>query len=189
MKFQLKPPLKAWRSSLVFRVTGTIVALSLILIWLLGSALFSRVSSGIFDEKLTLSILDAQSTARNTQIQLTYSKYQDKAALTLVFDDILALPPRTFEGTAKEIAVFSFPNINDTFKFDGTSNLLDPKSIPENFREITRKANETRWERADLIYLDGSIEPGIVVGQDLIIAGVGKYEFYVVFSLSQQEKR
>jgi two-component system sensor histidine kinase MtrB len=174
MKFQLKPPLKAWRSSLVFRVTGTIVALSLILIWLLGSALFSRVSSGIFDEKLTLSILDAQSTARNTQIQLTYSKYQDKAALTLVFDDILALPPRTFEGTAKEIAVFSFPNINDTFKFDGTSNLLDPKSIPENFREITRKANETRWER--------------VVGQDLIIAGVGKYEFYVVFSLSQQEK-
>jgi two-component system sensor histidine kinase MtrB len=188
MKFQLKPPLKAWRSSLVFRVTGTIVALSLILIWLLGSALFSRVSSGIFDEKLTLSILDAQSTARNTQIQLTYSKYQDRAALALVFDDILALPPRTFEGTAKEIAVFSFPNINDTFKFDGTSNLLDPKSIPENFREITRKANETRWERADLIYLDGSIEPGIVVGQDLIIAGVGKYEFYVVFSLSQQEK-
>ncbi len=117
MKFQLKPklrsPIKAWRSSLVFRVTGTIVALSLILIWLLGSALFSRVSSGIFNEKLTLSILDAQSTARNTQIQLTYSKYQDKAALTLVFDDILALPPRTFEGTAKEIAVFSFANIDD----------------------------------------------------------------------------
>ena len=192
MKFQLKPtlrsPLKAWRSSLVFRVTGTIVALSLILIWLLGSALFSRVSSGIFSEKLTLSILDAQSTARNTQIQLTYSKYQDKAALTLVFDDILALPPRTFEGTAKEIAVFSFANIDDTFKFDGTSNLLDPKSIPEKFREQTRKATETQWQRADLIYLDDSIEPGIVVGQDLIIAGVGKYEFYVVFSLSQQEK-
>ena len=46
----MKSPLKAWRSSLVFRITGTIVALSIILIWLLGSALFSRVSSGIFDE-------------------------------------------------------------------------------------------------------------------------------------------
>ena len=74
----MKSPLKAWRSSLVFRVTGTIVALSLILIWLLGSALFSRVSSGIFEEKLKLSILDAQSTARNTEIQLTYSRYQDR---------------------------------------------------------------------------------------------------------------
>ena len=70
----MKTPLKAWRSSLVFRITGTIVTLSLVLIWLLGSALFSQVSSGIFDEKLKLSILDAQSTARNTQIQLIYSK-------------------------------------------------------------------------------------------------------------------
>ena len=97
----MKSPLKAWRSSLVIRITGTIVTLSLVLIWLLGSALFSQVSSGIFDEKLKLSILDAQSTARNTQIQLIYSNYQEKAAFISVFDEILALPPNTYEGTAK----------------------------------------------------------------------------------------
>ena len=184
----MKSPLKAWRSSLVFRVTGTIVALSLILIWLLGSALFSRVSSGIFEEKLKLSILDAQSTARNTEIQLTYSKYQDRDALTLVFSDILDLPPKTFEGTAKEIAVFSFSNINKMFKYDGTSNLMDPKSIPEKFRETTRKSKDTQWDRTNLFYSDGKSEPAIVVGRDLAISGVGKYEFYVVFSLAQQEK-
>jgi two-component system sensor histidine kinase MtrB len=184
----MKSPLKAWRSSLVVRVTGTIVALSIILIWLLGSALYSRVSSGIFDEKLKLSLLDAQSTARNTQIQLSFSKYQDKAALTLVFDDILALPPKTYENSAKEIAVFSFSNIDKKFKFDGTSNLLNPKSVPAEFREATRKSKETQWERTDLLYLDGKAEPAIVVGHDLSISGVGKYEFYVLFSLSQQEK-
>jgi two-component system sensor histidine kinase MtrB len=184
----MKSPLKAWRSSLVFRVTGTIVTLSLILIWLLGSALYSRVSSGIFDEKLKLSISDAQSTARNTQIQLSYSKYQDKAALALVFDDILALPPKTFESTAKEIVVFSFSNIDKKFKFDGTSNLLDPKSIPDAFREVTRTTTTTQWDRTNMVYLDGKTEPAIVVGHDLTISGVGKYEFYVVFSLSQQEK-
>ena len=184
----MKTPLKAWRSSLVVRVTGTIVALSIILIWLLGSALYSRVSSGIFDEKLKLSLLDAQSTARNTQIQLSYSKYQDKAALTLVFDDILALPPKTYENSAKEIAVFAFSNIDKKFKFDGASNLLNPNSVPEAFREKTRNAKSTEWERANLIYLDGKTEPAIVVGHDLTISGVGKYEFYVLFSLSQQEK-
>ena len=184
----MKSPLKAWRSSLVVRVTGTIVALSIILIWLLGSALYSRVSSGIFDEKLKLSLLDAQSTARNTQIQLSFSKYQDKAALTLVFDDILALPPKTYENSAKEIAVFSFSNIDKKFKFDGTSNLLNPKSVPAEFREATRKSKETQWERTDLLYLDGKAEPAIVVGHDLSISGVGKYEFYVLFSLSQQER-
>ena len=184
----MKTPLKAWRSSLVFRVTGTIVALSIILIWLLGSALFSRVSSGIFDEKLKLSILDAQSTARNTQIQLSFSKYQDKAALTLVFDDILALPPKTYESAAKEVAVFSFSNIDKTFKFDGTSNQLNPNSIPISLRETTRKTNTTQWERTNMVYLDGRVEPAIVVGNDLTISGVGKYEFYVIFSLAQQEK-
>jgi two-component system sensor histidine kinase MtrB len=184
----MKSPLKAWRSSLVIRITGTIVTLSLVLIWLLGSALFSQVSSGIFDEKLKLSILDAQSTARNTQIQLIYSNYQEKAAFISVFDEILALPPNTYEGTAKEIAVFSFSNIGESYVFEGTSNFLDPKSIPPKFRETTRKATETKWERAQLVYTDGKTEPGIVVGNNLTISGVGKYEFYVIFSLAQQEK-
>ena len=184
----MKSPLKAWRSSLVIRITGTIVTLSLVLIWLLGSALFSQVSSGIFDEKLKLSILDAQSTARNTQIQLIYSNYQEKAAFISVFDEILALPPNTYEGTAKEIAVFSFSNIGESYVFEGTSNFLNPKSIPPKFRETTRKAKDSQWERAQLVYSDGKTEPGIVVGNNLIISGVGKYEFYVIFSLAQQER-
>ena len=184
----MKSPLKAWRSSLVIRITGTIVTLSLVLIWLLGSALFSQVSSGIFDEKLKLSILDAQSTARNTQIQLIYSNYQEKAAFISVFDEILALPPNTYEGTAKEIAVFSFSNIGESYVFEGTSNFLNPKSIPPKFRETTRKAKDSQWERAQLVYTDGKTEPGIVVGNNLIISGVGKYEFYVIFSLAQQER-
>jgi two-component system sensor histidine kinase MtrB len=184
----MKSPFKIWRSSLVYRVTGTIVVLSMILIGLLGSALYSRVSAGIFDEKLKLSILDAQSTARNTQIQLSYSKYLDKAALTFVFSDILALPPKTYESAAKEIAVFSFKNINKMFRFNGASNNLDPKSISKKFREETQKSKETQWERTTLRYLDGKSESAIVVGHDLVISGVGKYEFYVIFSLAQQER-
>jgi two-component system sensor histidine kinase MtrB len=184
----MKSPFKIWRSSLVYRVTGTIVVLSMILIGLLGSALYSRVSAGIFDEKLKLSILDAQSTARNTQIQLSYSKYQDKAALTFVFSDILALPPKTYESAAKEIAVFSFKNINKMFRFNGASNNLDPKSISKKFREETQKSKETQWERTKLRYLDGKSESAIVVGHHLVISGVGKYEFYVIFSLAQQER-
>lgn len=184
----MKSPFKVWRSSLVYRVTGTIVALSIILILLLGSALFSRVSAGIFDEKLKLSILDAQSTTRNTQIQLSFSKYQDKSALTLVFHDILALPPKTYESAAKEIAVFAASNINSKFKFDGTSNLLDPKSIDEKFRKINQKSKITKWQRTNLRYLDGKTEPAIIVGNNLKISGVGRYEFYVIFSLAQQAK-
>ena len=184
----MKSPINAWRASLVFRVTSTIVALSVIIIWLLGSALYNQISSGIFDEKLNLSISDAQSTARNTQLQLTFSQYQDKAALKLIFAEILAVPPKTFESAAREIAIFSFANTNSRYKFDGTSNFLEATSVPMQFRERTRTSTVTQWERTNLQYIDGKVEPAIVVGHDLTIKGAGKYEFYVLFSLAQQNR-
>ncbi len=182
----MKSPFKAWRASLVFRVTSTIVALSGVLIWLLGSALYSQISSGIFDEKLQLSILDAQSTARNTQLQLTFSQYQDKAQLKAIFVDILSVPPKTYENAARELAIFAFAKTPSKYKFDGSSNFLDPKSVNEEFRMKTRESKKTTWERTTLRYVDGKSEPAIVVGHDLTISGAGKYEFYVLFSLAQQ---
>lgn len=184
----MKSPFSAWRSSLVFRVTSTIVALSVIIIWLLGSALFNQISSGIFDEKLKLSISDAQSTARNTQLQLTFSQYQDRAALKLILAEILAVPPKSFESAARELAIFSYAKKKSNYKYDGTSNLLGANSVSEKFRILTRASKKTVWERTNLKYIDGKIEPAIVVGHNLKIRGAGKYEFYVLFSLAQQNR-
>ena len=184
----MKSPFAAWRSSLVFRVTSTIVALSVIIIWLLGSALFNQISSGIFDEKLKLSISDAQSTARNTQLQLTFSQYQDKAALKLILAEILAVPPKSFESAARELAIFSYAKTKSLYKYDGTSNLLEANSVSEKFRILTRASKKTVWDRTNLKYIDGKIEPAIVVGHNLTIEGAGKYEFYVLFSLAQQSR-
>jgi len=184
----VKSPFSAWRSSLVFRVTSTIVALSVIIIWLLGSALFNQISSGIFDEKLKLSISDAQSTARNTQLQLTFSQYQDRAALKLILAEILAVPPKSFESAARELAIFSYAKKKSNYKYDGTSNLLGANSVSEKFRILTRASKKTVWERTNLKYIDGKIEPAIVVGHNLKIRGAGKYEFYVLFSLAQQNR-
>lgn len=184
----MKSPFAAWRSSLVFRVTSTIVALSVIIIWLLGSALFNQISSGLFDEKLKLSISDAQSTARNTQLQLTFSQYQDKAALKLILAEILAVPPKSFESAARELAIFSYAKTKSLYKYDGTSNLLEANSVSEKFRILTRASKKTVWDRTNLKYIDGKIEPAIVVGHNLTIKGAGKYEFYVLFSLAQQSR-
>jgi two-component system, OmpR family, sensor histidine kinase MtrB len=184
----MNSPFKAWRTSLVIRVTGTIVLLSIILIYLAGSALYTQISSGIFDEKLNLSISDAQSTARNAQFQLTFSQYQDKAALKSIFAEILAVPPKTFDNTAREVAIFSFAKTKVRFKFSGASNFLEVTSIPKDFRKKTKISNTTQWGRAKLSYINGRNEPAIVVGHTLKIAGAGNYEFYVLFSLEQQTR-
>ena len=184
----MKSPLNAFRSSLVFRVTSTIVGISIVLVWLLGTVLNNQISSGIFDEKLKLSISDAQSSARNTQIQLTFSQYQDKAALKLIFADILSVPPQSFDSSAREIAVFSDEKTKVRYRFTGASNLLNSNSVPEAFRERTKNSKNTEWDRVEMRYFDEKIEPGIIVGHNIKISGAGKYEFYVLFSLTQQNQ-
>ena len=150
----MKSPLSAFRSSLVFRVTGTIVGISIVLVWFLGTVLNNQISSGIFDDKLKLSISDAQSTARNAQIQLTFSQYQDKAALKLIFGEILSVPPQTFDSSAREIAVFSDEKTKARYKFNGTSNLLNSSSVPDSFREQTRNSKGTECDRVEMRYFD-----------------------------------
>ena len=184
----MKSPLNAFRSSLVFRVTSTIVGISIVLVWLLGTVLNNQISSGIFDEKLKLSISDAQSSARNTQIQLTFSQYQDKAALKLIFADILSVPTQSFDSSAREIAVFSDEKTKVRYRFTGASNLLNSNSVPEAFRERTKNSKNTEWDRVEMRYFDEKIEPGIIVGHNIKISGAGKYEFYVLFSLTQQNQ-
>ena len=184
----MKSPLNAFRSSLVFRVTSTIVGISIVLVWLLGTVLNNQISSGIFDEKLKLSISDAQSSARNTQIQLTFSQYQDKAALKLIFADILSVPPQSFDSSAREIAVFSDEKTKVRYRFTGASNLLNSNSVPEAFRERTKNSKNTEWDRVEMRYFDEKIEPAIIVGHNIKISGAGKYEFYVLFSLTQQNQ-
>jgi sensor histidine kinase regulating citrate/malate metabolism len=89
---------KAWRSSMVLRVTTTIILFSIAIIWLVGSAIFTQINNGIYKEKLNASVNDAQSIARSTQIQLMFAQYQNKYQVNKVFTSILTDP--TLDGTS-----------------------------------------------------------------------------------------
>lgn len=175
-----------WRRSLVLRVTFTIVALSMIIIWLIGSALFNQISAGIFKEKLNISVADATSTARSTQLQLSIAQYQDRATVKMIINEILAVPSVSGSTGGREIALFPFPGNSSSVNYRGTSNLMSATSVTEEFRAKTRVSKGAIWERTNLKYLGGKVEKAIVVGNVLQIPNAGKYELYVLFSLTQQ---
>jgi len=139
----VSPIFSRWRSSLVVRVTGTIVIISILIISLLGTILYNRISTGIFDEKLHIAIADAQSTARSIQLQLQFAKYQDKATVKMVANEILAVPGATENNPAREVALFAFPGVKSTLIASGTSNLMLDTSIPKSLRLETRKSPST----------------------------------------------
>jgi len=175
-----------WRSSLVIRVTGTIVLISILIISFVGTLLYNRISTGIFDEKLHIAIADAQSTARSIELQLQFAKYQDRATVKMVANEILAVPAATDNSPAREVALFAYPDVRSTLISSGTSNLMMDTSIPKNLRLETRKSPSTKWERTRILYVSGRTEEAIAVGHVISVSNFGKYEFYVVYSLSQQ---
>lgn len=175
-----------WRSSLVVRVTGTIVIISIVVISLVGSILFNRISAGIFDEKLNIAKSDAESTARSIQLQLQFAKYQDKATVKMVSNEILAVPSSSRSSPAREVALFAFPGVKSKLIASGTSNLMKASSIPISLRDEVRKNEKIKWVRTKIIYEGGRSEEAIAVGNVISVSSFGKYEFYVLYSLSQQ---
>ena len=185
----MNPISSRWRSSLAWRVTTTIVLLSLGIIILVGSALYTNLERGIFNEKLNVSLADANSSAQSVELQLAIAQYQSTIDVKKVLSDILTVKPIAGESTGREVALFPEPGTRKAGEvYEGTSNLLSPDSIPTEFRDSIRKNAKVRWTRVNIHYLGGQNEPGIAVGNIISVPSVGKYEFYVLFSLTQQEQ-
>jgi len=179
---------KRFRTTLVIRVTFLIVSLSMIIIGLVGTALYNQLSNGIFKEKLNLSISDAQSVASSTQFQIALAQFQDGPTSKLILADLLSSPSSAANFTGREVAIFPVPHSGSNSKYRGTSNEVLESSIPAKFRAKVRKSNATLWDNMTIKYMGGNSEKGLVIGNLLNISTAGKYEFYVMFSLSQQSE-
>jgi len=178
-----------WRRSLAWRVTGSIVLLSFMIISLIGTALNSRLTDGIFKEKLNTSLADARDTSQSVDIQLTIAQYQNSATTKKMVADIFQVPPTVGDQSGREVALFPIQSKGSPEpNYQGTSNLLSPASIPASFRAQVRKSKTQQWQRTNLDYLNGRHIPGLVVGNVINIPAVGNYEFYVLFSLSEQRQ-
>ena len=172
---------------MVLRVTLTIILFSGAVISLVGSALYTQLNSGIYKEKKSASISDAQSIARATQIQLMFAQYQNKSQIPKVFVSILADPTIDGTTTGRDIAIFSSDKIPKNLRFNATSNAFAEISIPTKFRAKTRKGVGTQFTEAPLFYKTGPSKNGLIVGHNLSIDGGGSYEFYVVYTYDQQQ--
>ena len=178
-----------WRSSLAWRVTATIVLLSVAIITLVGSALSTQLTRGIFNEKLSISLADAEASAQSSELQLAIEQYQAKPDFKKVLDAILTVPNINGQSAGREVALFPTPKIeNKAQVYQGTSNYLLPTSIPDTLRVKTEKGSVNAWQRVVLKYSTGIVENGIAVGNIISVPQTGKFEYYVLFSLNQQEQ-
>jgi two-component system sensor histidine kinase MtrB len=172
---------------MVLRVTATIVLFAAVIVWLVGSALFTQIENGINKEKISSSISDAQSIARSTQFQLWYTQYQNVNKIPKVLTSLITDPTLDGSANGRDIAIFPYPDLTGQYKLSIFSNVLLPESIPNSFRARDRKTNSTIQTKAILYYKNKPSQKGLIVGSNLTVEGIGKYEIYVVYSFERQE--
>ena len=177
------------RNSLAFKVIISTVILSLGVVWITGSALNSRLSSGIRDVNLNSAIVEARSTIFTADYRFLLAQGEKDSIVEKVVDDVISSATTiTSNENTREVVFVRSPGNSMINNYEIASNLLDPVTIPQSLSERVRKADDIVWEYTNMRYLQGSTIPGLAIGQKVQIPNAGQYEMYIVFSLANEEK-
>jgi len=177
------------RNSLAFKVIISTVILSLGVVWITGSALNSRLSSGIREVNLNSAIAEARSTIFTADYRFLLAQGEKDSIVQKVVDDVISSATTiTSNENTREVVFVRSPGNTRAINYEIASNLLDPETIPESLSERVRKSDDIVWQYATMRYLQGAIVPGLAIGQKVQIPNAGQYEMYIVFSLSNEEK-
>ena len=177
------------RNSLAFKVILSTVILSMGVVWITGSALNSRLSSGIKEVNLNSAVVEARSTIFTADYRFLLAQGEKDAIVQKVVDDVIssATTITSNENTREVVFIRSIGNTKAK-NYEIASNLLDPKSIPASLSARVRQGKDVTFQYTTMHYLSGISVPGLAIGQKVQIPNAGQYEMYIVFSLANQEK-
>ena len=177
------------RNSLAFKVIISTVILSLGVVWVTGSALNSRLSSGIREVNLNSAIVEARSTIFTADYRFLLAQGEKDSVVQKVVDDVISSATTiTSNENTREVVFTRSPGNTRAINYEIASNLLDPATIPKSLSERVRESSDITWQYVTMRYLQGTSAPGLAIGQKVQIPNAGQYEMYIVFSLANEEK-
>lgn len=177
------------RNSLAFKVILSTVILSLGVVWITGSALNSRLSSGIKEVNLNSAVVEARSTIFTAEYRFLLAQGEKDSIVQQVVDDVISSATTlTSNENTREVVFVRSPGNTRPNNYEIASNLLDPKSIPESLSSRVRKSKDIVWQYTEMRYIAGGKVPGLAIGQKVQIPNAGQYEMYLVFSLANEKK-
>ena len=179
--------------SLAAKVILSTVILSLAVVWLTGSALYSQLSDGIKRVSLESSVADARSVFYSTQYQLLLVTGKSNSAIKASVDEIIStsIDVGSTEG-AREVILIKVFNKGETAKtnkqpnYSFASNGLLLSTVPQDLRDEIAENQGLAYRFAPLNYWSGVTIDALYVGQRVTIPASGIYEMYLVFTLANQ---
>ena len=176
-----------WRRSLTVRLVSTTLVASLLVVGFLGWLLLSRVTSGLLDAKQRSSLTEATAGLGEAQRTLAAADTgpSTPGAASLVDSVLAAIATRAGQAGLYEVLLLSAPP--QAGAPERATNNVAESSIPGDLRTSIAQTRHQAWTYTRIRYLDGRSVPGLVVGAPLTVPGVGVYDLYYLFPLTQEE--
>jgi two-component system, OmpR family, sensor histidine kinase MtrB len=182
---------RRWRRSILLQVTSLSIAISLIVIATVGTVLYTKIAAGVYHEKNSAAIAEAQSLADYTQAQLDATRYRTDISLKTVIDNIFRASQVSPTTSVRETIMLATPATAKISKqYQGSSNDVLLSTIPNSLRISVRKNFYSQSMRVQIRYAKNSRAPidAIAVGRVLGIPSSAIYEIYYLFPLTQQSQ-
>ena len=178
-----------WRSSTMVRVVTTTVVISVVIVGALGALLLTQVTDGLLNAKERTSVTEAAAGLADAQriLDAADTGPSTPSAASLVDTTVAALATRAGQpGLYEVLLLASRPQVRGDAPERGT-NLVSEASVPADLRAAVSAGSRQAWTYSEIVYLDGRVTPGLVVGAPLTVPGVGGYELYYLFPLTQEQ--
>jgi two-component system sensor histidine kinase MtrB len=175
-----------WRSSLYLRVVATTLALSLLVVVVLGQILIGRITSGLLDAKQRASLVEAQAGVNQARA-LVDGAEEDAATTQQLPAVVVGDLARGGQGTPRLYDVLML-SPSPVFQ-QRASSLLAEDSVPLELRTAVQDEGVEASTFTQINYGDGRPSvPGFVVGAPLTVPDLGTAELYYLFPLTQEQQ-
>ncbi|UFU07588.1 MtrAB system histidine kinase MtrB [Ruania halotolerans] len=179
--------MRAWRRSLRLRVALSTVVVGTLALALLAALLSDQVRDGLFEERRDQVLSDAAGRAEQVQDQFdsaTVGTAQDAQRLA---DSAVGFLQQTAVDIEGVLLLPSPDPDSPVLIFAPVTDQSLRSVIEDDLRERVREEQFQQWQSVALPAVNGTSEPGIVVGAPVTIPVAGAYELYVVYSLAPEQ--
>jgi len=183
----------AFRNSLASKVIISTVLLSLGVVWITGSALYSQLSDGVKQVNLETSLAEARSSFFNAQYQFLLVKGTSTEIISdTVQEIVISSTEVTLNQDRKSIFLSRFGEsakpLGDEIApdYSTATDELDVSSFPTELRQRVRASDLVEYKYATVKYKNREDASVLIAGRRIAIPESGNYEMYLVYSLTNQ---
>lgn len=172
------------RSSLAAKVILSTVILSLGVVSLAGSALNSRLETGIRKVNLEASLAESRSTFFSSQYQLLMMSGRNRDTVQRVLDEIVnSFSSSATDQNRRDIVILPLTgDPGQGNRYEAGLYLLDLKSLPTSITEGVKKSDEVVYAYGKPRYLGFNGEPALIVAERIVIPNAPPHVIYLLFS-------